>query len=103
MIISLLLLAILIYVLYDFYVNYKGAVGSAWDRALAAGRGSATILWARFTAAVAACAGAAAGLAEFLGSPGVASAIQTYMQPSYVAVLMISIAVISEWARRRTL
>src|SRR5712692_4313398 len=79
------------------------AHGTLWQKLLAVGRHSATILWARFTVAVAALADGAVWVADFLGSPQVAGAMQAHLDPRTVAAVMVAVAVVSELARRRTL
>lgn len=86
-----------------FYRAYRATPGSAWDRALAAAHGSATILWARLVAFISAAATSFAGFAEILGAPAVSDAIRAALTPEYVGPVMIAMALISEWARRRTL
>jgi hypothetical protein len=53
---DLLLLAALGYIVVDAVISYRAAVGTVWQRLLAAGKDSATVLWARFTVCVAAVA-----------------------------------------------
>ena len=73
------------------------------ERSLAAGKHSATILWARFCAAVASAADGVVWLCEIANAPNVAGAVQTYLTPKAVAAVMITVAVITEVARRRSL
>ena len=102
-VLNLVLLAALAYVVIDFIRSYRAAVGTVWQRLLATGRESATILWQRFTIALASLADAVVWLAELLNAPGVAEPIKSVLQPQYVAALMVTIAVVGELARRRTL
>lgn len=93
-----LMLGLINYVIYSFIVGYKRT-----GKVLGAFRHSATILWARFVALVGASAGVLAGLADTLNMPEVREVIQSVMKPEYVAFFIIFIAVITEWARSRTL
>ena len=102
-IIDLILFAALVYVVVDFVRAYRAASGTLWQRLLATSRHSATILWQRFTIALAAFADALVWLAELLNAPGVAEPIKSMLQPQYVAALMVAIAIVGELARRRTL
>jgi hypothetical protein len=96
-------LAIFAYVVFDFAREYIRASGSTWDRLIAAGKGSATIVWQRFVMLISAVAGGLASLADWLNAPGLADAIKDAMTPEYVAFFMIAVAIITEIARRRTL
>ena len=102
-IIDLFLLAALIYVVLDFVRCYRAATGTIWQRLLATGRHSATILWQRFTIALAGFADALVWLADLLNAPGVAEPIKSVLQPQYVAVFVVTVAIVGELARRRTL
>lgn len=97
-------LAIVAYLGFDFVKEYRAAPGSAWDRALAAGKGSATILWARFTMIVGAISTSLVSVADWLNAPGIGDAIKSALSnPKYVAAFLIGSAVLTEAARRRTL
>lgn len=100
---NLALLAAFAYVAWDFYADYRDAVGSTWQRLLAAGKTTATILWSRFTILVTALSNSLVWLAGLLGAPGVEDAIKAALQPVYVAGFVVVIAIITELARRRTL
>ena len=102
-IIDLFLLAALIYVVVDFVRSYRAAAGTVWQRLLATSRHSATILWQRFTIALAGFADALVWLADLLNAPGVAEPIKSVLQPQYVAVFVVTVAIVGELARRRTL
>jgi hypothetical protein len=102
-ILDLILLAAFIYVAVDFVRRYHAATGTVWQRLLATSRQSATILWQRFTIALAAFADALIWFADLLNAPGVADAIRSVLQPQYVAVFVVVLAIVSELARRRTL
>ena len=101
--IDLIVLAFLAYVIVDTVRAFVSAAGTVWQKLWAAARHSATVLWARFVLVVGAGVDALVWIADFLGSPAVAAAIQQYLSPQVVAGIMIAIAVITELARRRTL
>jgi len=103
LVINLVLFALLLFVVFDSIRAWRSSSGTLWQRLLAIGKQSATVLWSRFCILVAVLADALIQLADFVGSPGVAGAIQQYLKPSTVAAIMVAVAVISEWARRRTL
>ena len=100
---NLILLAALVYVVIDFFSSYRAAAGTLWQRLLATSRESATILWQRFTIALAGFADALVWLADLLNAPGVAEPIKSVLQPQYVAVFVVTVAIVGELARRRTL
>jgi hypothetical protein len=98
-----LLVAALAYIIIDAVISYRAAVGTVWQRLLAAGKESATILWARFTVVVGVVVNGLVWMADVLHAPEVANAIQTYGGPKAAAAVLIVVAVITEMARRRTL
>jgi hypothetical protein len=102
LVLNLVLVAALVYVAIDFVRSFR-ASGTVWQRLLATGRQSATILWQRFTIALAAFTDALLWLAELLNAPGVVEPIKSVLQPQYVAVFVVAVAIVSELARRRTL
>lgn len=91
------------YFLYVAVTDYKAAIGTTWQRLLAAGKDSATVLWARFTVVVTGMVTGLVWAADLVNAPSVATAITTYMKPSVVAGIMITVALITELARKRTL
>ena len=102
-VLNLILFAALVYVVIDFIRSFRAAAGTLWQRLLATGRESATILWQRFTIALAAFTDALLWLAELLNAPGVAEPIKSVLEPQYVAVFVVAVAIVGELARRRTL
>ena len=103
LVIDVLIVLAVVYVVIDAVVSYRAAAGTVWQKLLAVGKESATVLWSRFTILVAGATDGLVWLADLAGQPAVAGAIQSYLKPSYVAGLMIAVAVITELARRRTL
>ena len=103
LILDLVLVAALVYVVIDFVRAYLAAAGTVWQRLLATSRNSATILWQRFTIALAGFADALVFVADLLQAPGVAEPIKSVLQPQYVAVFVVVVTVVGELARRRTL
>lgn len=101
--IVLAILAIAGYFAFELVIEYKHATGTIWQRLIAAGKGSATILWSRFVAVVTAGSVGLAELAEWLNAPGLKDAIQAYLKPDYVAAFTLFVVIITEVARRRTL
>jgi hypothetical protein len=103
LVIDLILFAVLAYVVVDFIRSYKVASGTLWQRLLATGGHSATILWQRFTIALVGSADAVVWLADLLQAPGVAEPVKSVLAPQYVAVFVVAVAIGGELARRRTL
>lgn len=104
LIFSLLPVAILAYVVYDFVKEYAAASGATtWDRLLAAGKGSATILLGRLTAFGAVVVTVLVESADWLGAPGIADTIKAQLTPQMAAVFAIALPFLFEFARRRTL
>ena len=103
LVIDVLVIAALVYVVIDAVISYRAAAGTVWQRLLAVGKESATVLWSRFVVLVAGLTDGLVWLADLIGQPSVASAIQAYLKPSYVAGIMVAVAAITELARRRTL
>ncbi len=101
--ITLLVLAIVCYVAADFFHGYRQAGGSLWMRLVAAGKGSATILWARLMLVIGGLADLAVEAAGWLDAPGVSDAVKSMLQPQYVGAFIVAVALVSEFARRRTL
>lgn len=89
------------YFVYDFVTSYARATGSTWQRILAAGDNSLTIVWQRLIVICSGLAGGAVTLADYLNAPGVGDAVKSALQPQYVLIFTIALAVISEFARRR--
>lgn len=103
LIIVLVFLAILGFTVADFLREFFKTSGSLGDRLMAAGKGSMTILWTRFCYLVGAVAGLLVTTADYFNAPGVADGIRQVMQPQYVALIGLAVAIITEMARRRTL
>jgi len=89
------------YLIWDFVKFYKSAIGSTWQRVVASAKGAAMSLWTGFAVVVSTGAGGLVYVANLLNAPSVATAITTYGQPKYVAIVMIGAAVIIKWAEDR--
>jgi hypothetical protein len=99
-IVSYAALAITAYFVFDLARAYRAAIGTTWQRYVAAAKGAARSMWTGFTVGATLLIQGAAQLADFVNAPAVASAIQTYAKPSIVAAIMIASAVILEYAKR---
>lgn len=89
--------------IYDMGKRYVAAQGTTWDRILSAGKGSATIAWSKLTAALAALSGGAAYLGDWLGDPTLTGAVQAILKPELIPFFMLGVALVTIWARKRTL
>lgn len=99
-IVDIVALAIAAYFVFDLVRAYRAAMGTTWQRCVAAGKGAARSLWTGFTVGATLLISGAAQLADLVNAPSVASALTTYGKPSVVAGIMIASAVILEYARR---
>lgn len=101
LVILLAALCLVAFIVYDFVTTYRSAMGTTWERILAAGKHTETILWARFVQFVGAMSALLAGTADWLNMPAVGDFIRTILaDPVYVAGAFVGIAIITEWARR---
>jgi hypothetical protein len=102
-IIDIAIFGFVAWVVYDAVTRYRAETGTTWDKLLAVGKGSATILIQRGAYVLAALAEFLPSLIETAGAPGVASALQTVVPGGAGPYYMLAIAVFTELARRRTL
>lgn len=100
LIFSLAVAGLLAYIVYDFVAEYRAAAGTTWQRIVAAGKKTETILWARFVALVGCLTDLLVQAADWLNAPGLTDAIREAMQPQYVAGFIIAVALVTEFARR---
>ena len=101
-VVALCMLVAFALVIVDTIYQFVVATGSFRQRLWAAVRKSATIAWARFVVTIAATTdGLVWFVTDVLNSPGVAAAIQQYLDAKTVAFIMIAVALVSELARRR--
>ena len=103
-IIGLGLIAFAGYVVIQFIINYRKTTDATLTaRLITAAENSATILWQQFVMLIASITGALAALANYLGDPTLANAIQQVLKPEYVALFTLVVAFVTVWARQRTL
>lgn len=103
---ALALAGIATYYLVIMLIDFAAQKGTLVERLLAAGKGSATKLWARFVALASAGIGAFIGMADQLHNPHVAEVIhliQKHVGARWVALSIVVIMVMTEVARNRTL
>ena len=100
---DVVIVIIALYVIYDAVSSYASATGTVWQRFLAVGKHSATILWSRALIVFGVAVDILSQLADFLGAPGASISLQQYLDAKTLAGIMIGVAVITEYARRRTL
>lgn len=87
----------------DLVHGYWTGNGTVWEKMLAAGKSSASILAARVGMLGGAALSVVEQLADVIASPTVKSFIDQYMNAKAVGWTMIAAAFIAEMARRRTL
>lgn len=103
-VVALIWAAIAVYYVYSTYRRYQAATGGAWQRLLSSAQGSATMLWSRFVAALAATVGVIGEAGNSIGLPQAQDYAEKLLgNPRYVAVAMIVFSAITALARRRTL
>lgn len=101
LLIALAALGLAAFIVYDFVTVFRSATGTTWQRILAAGKHTETILWARFVQLVGALSAFLAGSADWFNLPAVGDFIRTVLSdPVYVAGAFVGIAIVTEWARR---
>lgn len=94
---------VLIGLVADAVHGYVTGTGNVWDKMLAVGKSSASIMSARVGMIGGFGLQAIVSLAEVIASPGVKAFVDQYINASAVGYTMIAAAVIAEIARRRTL
>jgi len=77
--------------------------GSTWQRLLEASRDSATILVQKCAILTSGIGSLAALLGEWLDMPGLKDAVQAALKPEYVLAFVVATALVSWFARKRTL
>lgn len=95
--------SLLAYIAYVVFSAWKNQTGTVWQRILGMANESATILWAKFVAAIAIIVGGMDYIADIIGAPEVKDAIQGVMNPKYVAGFLVAVALITVIARKRTM
>jgi len=95
--------SLLAYIAYVVFSAWKNQTGTVWQRILGTANESATILWAKFVAAIAIIVGGMDYIADIIGAPEVKDAIQGVMNPKYVAGFLVAVALITVIARKRTM
>lgn len=105
LIISLGLVAVALYLVWQVAARYRAAEGTVWERLLATAKDSATILFNKVVAVVALLVGGLGDVAEFAGQPELKTTIETYLggNPKVLTVVLLIVATITIFARKRTL
>jgi hypothetical protein len=100
---SFLPFAIIAWIVHTFVRAYINGTGSFWQRTLAAGKDSATIVWSKLVILVGMIVPALDKVATSLGDPSLVSQFQQYLTPTTVGVGMTLVMALTIWARLRTL
>ena len=98
---DLLLVGLAAYILITTYLQWRQTSGSSVNRLLATARNSATILWTKWTAIVAAIVANVGTLADAVGLPEVHTAIQQWVTPQTLSAVLAVFAVVTFFARTR--
>src|ERR1700743_421621 len=91
------------WIVFTFVHAWITATGSFWQRTLAAGKNSATIVWAKVVLIAGGLVAVLDKIAHLFGDPSLATQIQQYVTPQIVSYVMMGIMAINVWARLRTL
>ena len=102
-VILLSVVALAIYIAFTFIREYSEAHGSTWDRLLEAARDSATILVQKITILISGIGSVAALFGEWFDIPGLKETVQSALRPEYVVAFVVVTALLSWFARKRTL
>jgi hypothetical protein len=104
LLIDLFFLGLLVVIGFHLVAQYRKARGSAWQRLLAAGKESATILWGKVCILLSGLIASLDSVADFLNMPELKTYIETALgNPKTVAAIMLLLSAVSIYARRRTL
>jgi hypothetical protein len=102
--IDLFFLGLLIVVGWHMVIQYRKATGSTWERLLAAGKESATILWGKFCMLLSGLIASLDSFADLINMPELKTYIEMALgNPKVVAGVMLALSAVSIYARKRTL
>jgi hypothetical protein len=96
-------LVINVWLIWTFVRDYARATGTPWQRMVAAGQESVTILWSKVLMLLGALSGLIVKAADYLGDTGLSTQLQALLKPEYVGAFVVLVAVITIYARKRTL
>lgn len=100
---TLAVVASLLFMAYHLVKKFREAEGTVWERLLAGGRDSATILWGYLLYLAGAILDLIERMAVFLNMPEVTTFVNTHVPPKYVAGGMMVIGIITIAARLRSI
>lgn len=100
---TLACLGLLAFGVYRVVIRYRAATGTTWERVLATGKGSASIVWSYAVWAGGLVVSAATYGASALDMPEAKAFITSWLQPEYVGVAFLVIGIVAFAARMRTL
>ncbi len=95
--------AIFVWIIGTFAYCLATESGSIWQRILAAGRDSATIVWSKIIMAASAFVALLVDLANAMGDPQVAQWMKDHLTADRVAYITFAVMVVTVLARKRTL
>jgi hypothetical protein len=95
-------LALIGFVCWTVYSQYRLTTGTVFQRLLAGARNSATILWSKFVAVIALITMQLDNVADLLGSPELKEFINQWVgNPKTIAAVMLIISGVTIYARLR--
>jgi len=97
------LAAIAAYFIYDMVKEYRAGTGTVVARLIAAGKGSATIVWMRLGVIATALVNALVQGADYFNLPEVQSIATKYVTPTTMLIAAAVFAIGGILARKRTL
>lgn len=95
--------ALLVYAGYKFVGRYQAADGTVWNKLLTAGMGSASVLWSWLTMFGGYLMVWTVNAADAFNLPDVRSWVQAQLSPEMFGVALLTVALVSFFARLRTL
>jgi hypothetical protein len=102
-IILILILAAIGFAVYRVVKRYRAAEGTTWERVLATAKGSATVLWSYIVMAGGTLMGWSVNVADAFNLPDVRTWIQGHLTAEMFGIALVTVALVSFWARLRTL
>lgn len=101
--VAVVMVLIALWLIVVFVRDYTVAIGTPWQRALTASRESATMLWGKIVMLVGLLSTGLVSAADYLNDPTLAEAIKAWLQPAYVTTFVMVVAMVTLFARMRTL
>jgi len=95
--------ALAAFLAWRFVQNYRAATGTRWERTLAAAKDSATVLWSYIVMAGGYLLTFTVNAADAFNLPDVRTWIQGHLTAEMFGIALVTVALVSFFARMRTL